>query len=166
MSTADWNDRVDAVWAIVADLSDDELLDRIDALVAERPESDARAAYEAGSARDSIGREADAAPHYQRALYLGLAEPYLGQLLIQYASTLRNLKRYDEGLALLDLLGHEHPLTDAAIASRRGACRSDPPFGRLRERAPRSLSWSTRESARPSTTETSRRPHRGSRRPL
>jgi hypothetical protein len=118
MTTDEWSIRVAAVWDVAEELGDNILLEQIDALVAERPDTDARAAYEAGSARDSVGLEAEALPHYQRALELGLEEPLHSQLLIQYASTLRNVGRYDEGLALLDGIGSEHELADAAAAFR------------------------------------------------
>jgi tetratricopeptide (TPR) repeat protein len=79
---------------------------------------DARAAYEAGSVHDSAGLEERAILFYQRALEQGLDEPLRGQLLIQTASTLRNLRRYDEGLELLDRLGAQHPLADSGAAVR------------------------------------------------
>ena len=50
--------------------------------------------------RDSTGLEAEAAVEYQRALDLRLPEPNRGRTFIQYASTLRNLGRYDEGAAI------------------------------------------------------------------
>jgi tetratricopeptide (TPR) repeat protein len=118
MTTDDWAARVAALWDASDELGDNILLERMDKLVAERPDTDARAAYEAGSVRDSVGLEAEAAPHYQRALDLGLDEPLWSQLLIQYASTLRNLHRYDEGLALLDDIAPDHELADAAAAFR------------------------------------------------
>jgi hypothetical protein len=88
MTNDDWAKRVAEVWDSADELGDNILLERIDALVAERPSTDAEAAYEAGSARDSVGLEHDAAPLYARALELGLAEPKRSQLIIQYASTL------------------------------------------------------------------------------
>ncbi|WP_433469998.1 tetratricopeptide repeat protein [Spirillospora sp. CA-128828] len=53
------------------------------------------------SAHDSIGNEAAAAGHYQRAFAAGLPESRRRQATIQYASTLRNLGRADESVALL-----------------------------------------------------------------
>jgi tetratricopeptide (TPR) repeat protein len=122
MTTDDWAMRVAAVWDISDELGDNILLERIDALVAERLPMDARAAYEAGSVRDSIGLEAEAVEHYQRALDLGadggLDASLTTQLRIQYASTLRNLGRYDDGLALLDAIPADDELADAAAAFR------------------------------------------------
>jgi hypothetical protein len=122
MTTDDWAARVAALWDISGELGDNILLERMDGLVAERPATDARAAYEAGSVRDSIGLEAEAAQHYQRALDLGAADgldaALRTQLRIQFASTLRNLGRYEEGLALLDAIADDDELADAVAAFR------------------------------------------------
>lgn len=118
MTTDSWPARVAALWDESDELGDNILLERMDALVAERPDTDAEAAYEAGSVRDSIGLEAEAVPRYERALDLGLQEPHLSELYIQFASTLRNLGRYDEGLALLDRLPADTDVVDAAAATR------------------------------------------------
>ena len=118
MTNHDWAARVADVWDSADEIGDNILLERIDALVAERAVDDPEAAYEAASVRDSVGLEAEAAEFYQRALDLGLAEPNLGRTLVQYASTLRNLGRYEEGLVLLDRLGPDHELADAASAVR------------------------------------------------
>jgi tetratricopeptide (TPR) repeat protein len=118
MTTDDWAARVAAVWDESDEIGDNILLERIDALVAERPNTDPEAAFEAASVRDSTGLEAEAAVEYQRALDLGLGEPKRGRAFIQYASTLRNLGRYDEALALLDRLEPDNELMDAASAVR------------------------------------------------
>src|SRR3978361_1261624 len=118
MTSDDWAARVAAVWDESDELGDNILRDRIDALVAERPSDDAGGGFGAASVRDSTGLEAEAAVQYQRALDLGLREPNRGRTFIQYASTLRNLGRYDEGLALLDQLEPDNELADAASAVR------------------------------------------------
>jgi tetratricopeptide (TPR) repeat protein len=118
MTNHDWPTRVAEVWDSADEIGDNVLLERIDALVAERPADDPEAAYEAASARDSVGLEAEAAALYQRALDLGLGEPNRGRTFIQYASTLRNLGRYEEGLALLDQLEPDNELADAVSATR------------------------------------------------
>jgi hypothetical protein len=104
-----WDERVAQVWASAEQLSDDAVLARIDALVAERDEADAAAAFEAASVRDYLGLEAEAAPLYRRALDSGLAGPRRPQATIQLASTLRNLGRPDEALSLLEEHLAEHP---------------------------------------------------------
>jgi tetratricopeptide (TPR) repeat protein len=118
MTSNDWAARVAAVWDEADEIGDNILLKRIDALVAERPSDDPEAAFEAASARDSTGLEAQAAVEYQRALDLGLGEPNLGRTYVQYGSTLRNLGRFDEALALLDRVDPESELADAAAATR------------------------------------------------
>ena len=118
MTSDDWATRVAAVWDASDELGDNVVLERIDALVAERPADDAVAIFEAAGARDSAGLEAEAAHYYQRALDLGLDEPQRSQALIQYASTLRNLARFDEALALLEQVPASSELADAASAVR------------------------------------------------
>jgi catechol 2,3-dioxygenase-like lactoylglutathione lyase family enzyme len=103
----DWDARVDAVWA--ADLEDAELTAAIEALVAERDPADAAALYEAASVRDSTGREAEAEPLYRQALAAGLDEHRQPQAVIQLASTIRNLGKADESVALLTELIAQHP---------------------------------------------------------
>ncbi|MCP9985191.1 tetratricopeptide repeat protein [Actinomadura madurae] len=65
------------------------------------PPGDAVAEYEIASAHDSIGNEAEAAVHYRRAFEAGLAGTRRREGTIQYASTLRNLGRAEESIALL-----------------------------------------------------------------
>ncbi len=117
--TDDWQQRIDAVWASADQHTDAEVLAAIDALVAERPVDDPVAQFEAAGARDSAGLESEAEPLYRRALDLGLEEPFRGQCVIQLASTLRNLGRVDEAIALLqDTFASDdgHPLADSAAA--------------------------------------------------
>ena len=80
--TDDWQHRVDAVWADAANLSDDDLVARIDALAAERGEHDALALAERGGARDSAGREEEAVPFYRAALAAGLDDARRAQVVI------------------------------------------------------------------------------------
>jgi len=115
----DWQTRVDAVWADAANLPDDELVSRIDALAAERGPTDAAALAERGGARDSAGLEEEAVGFYRAALAAGLDDARRGQVVIQLASTVRNLGRPEESLELLsaEFAGQpQHPLADAATA--------------------------------------------------
>jgi tetratricopeptide (TPR) repeat protein len=119
MTTDDWEARVSAAWAAASELSDDEVLESIDTLVAEKDATDAAAAFEAASVRDYLGLEPEAEPLYRRALELGLDPARHPQAVIQLASTLRNLGAYDESIDLLtDWLAEaeDHPLADAAKA--------------------------------------------------
>lgn len=114
----DWQDRVDAVWTDDT-LTETQVIDAIDALAAERPEDDAVALFERAGARDSAGLEAEAEGLYRRALARGLDDERRTRATIQLASTIRNLGKVDESLALLRA-EHEReprgPLHDAAAA--------------------------------------------------
>lgn len=99
-SDHDWQQRVDSVWED-GSLSDEERVERIRVLADQLPPSDPRGPFELGGAHDSAGHEAQAARLYERAVRLGLSGPARGELDIQYASTLRNLGRPDEAVALL-----------------------------------------------------------------
>lgn len=114
-----WAARVAAVWTDAGSRPEPEVAAAIESLVAERPADDAVAVFELAGVRDYVGREAEAEPLYRRALELGLDEPQRGQAVIQLASTIRNLGRPEEALALLrdEFAGRpEHPLADAATA--------------------------------------------------
>lgn len=115
-----WQSRVSEVWAASATMTDEAVIVAIDALVAERPEDDATALFEAASARDYVGREADAEPLYRRAIALGLDAVTLPRAVIQCASTLRNLaveapsarsrdERLNDAVTLLEDLLLQHP---------------------------------------------------------
>ncbi|MCM3780979.1 tetratricopeptide repeat protein [Microbacterium hydrocarbonoxydans] len=97
-----WDERIDEVWAEASgeEVGDDTIA-RIDALAAERGSDDARAEFERAGARDSAGRPAEAVALYRRALELGLDEEHRPQCVIQLASSLRNLGRYDEALEVI-----------------------------------------------------------------
>ncbi|MVA77675.1 tetratricopeptide repeat protein [Auraticoccus sp. F435] len=98
-------------------------------LVDELDADDARGPFELGGMHDSVGQEAEAAVQYERALALGLDEERTAQLTIQYASTLRNLGRAEEAVALLQQMA-PHPsvgpareafLALALLSADRGA---------------------------------------------
>jgi tetratricopeptide (TPR) repeat protein len=90
------------VWATAERLDDATVLERIDALAAERGAADAAGLFEAAGVRDYLGREADAEPLYRRALELGLDDTRRPQASIQLASTLRALGRPHEAIELLE----------------------------------------------------------------
>ncbi|WP_341954403.1 tetratricopeptide repeat protein [Salinibacterium sp. TMP30] len=104
-----WRDRVAAIWSHADSLADGDVVNAIDELVAERDADDAEALFEAAGARDYAGREAEAEPLYRRALESGLDATRRPQAVIQLASTLRNLGRIDESIAMLERQLHEHP---------------------------------------------------------
>lgn len=79
---------------------------------------DARVLYEYAGTFDSAGQESHALAAYDLALDAGLREPYRRRALIQKASTLRHLKRYQESLAILDDLRERWPDNDAIAVFR------------------------------------------------
>jgi tetratricopeptide (TPR) repeat protein len=98
--TQDWDARMAQVWDDDA-LDDLERVRLIDALAAERPPHDARALFERAGARDAAGIEDEAEPLYRAALEAGLAGELRTQAVIQLASTIRNLGKHEEAVALL-----------------------------------------------------------------
>ena len=107
--TDDWQLRVDDIWAHASEYADLDLVAAIDALVAERPVDDPLALFEAASARDSAGLEAEAAPLYTRALERDLPAHVTPRATIQLASTIRNLGKVDESIRLLEAQLAQHP---------------------------------------------------------
>ncbi|TQO21010.1 tetratricopeptide repeat protein [Rhodoglobus vestalii] len=104
-----WRDRVADIWTNASSMADGDLVNAIDELAGERNSNDAEALFEAAGARDYAGREAEAEPLYRRALENGLDSSRRPQAVIQLASTLRNLGRIDESIAMLEQQLHEHP---------------------------------------------------------
>ncbi|WP_047691312.1 tetratricopeptide repeat protein [Kocuria sp. ZOR0020] len=110
-----WEHRVTQFWETV-DLSDRQgAVAGMAALVAERPNEDPDAHFEMGCVYDSTGFEAEAAREYQTARGLGLSGARLERLNIQQASTLRNLGRVDEAIAMLEA-AEPHPAIGDARA--------------------------------------------------
>lgn len=114
MSTGAWEDRVAALW-------DDETVDgeqRIERMreLADTAPHPAVGAFELGGAFDSGGHEAEAHEHYAAATAAGLADVdpvRAARMVVQHASTLRNLGRLDEAIAMLRE-APEHPSTGVA----------------------------------------------------
>ncbi|QMU98410.1 tetratricopeptide repeat protein [Microbacterium esteraromaticum] len=96
----EWQSRIDAVWEDDA-LDDGERIARIDELAAELDAGHPVALFERAGARDSAGEEEAAEPLYRSALDAGLDPVRRTRAIIQLASTIRNLGRVDESLALL-----------------------------------------------------------------
>ncbi len=68
--------------------------------------------YEVGGAYDTAGQEEKAVPHYEQALP-GLTGDTKRRCLLQYGSTLRNLDRFDESLAVFKAASQEFPESDS-----------------------------------------------------
>jgi pimeloyl-ACP methyl ester carboxylesterase len=134
-----WLDRLEALWARFDAMAPAAFLAEMDALVGALPEGHPRALFERASAQDSIGNEAEAAPLYGAAFAAGLDGDLHRQATIQYASTLRNLGRADEGLALLVAeRGRTSDELDDAVVLFEALMLSD--LGRDREALAKSLS--------------------------
>ena len=101
MDDTDWERRVALLWASIDELTDDDLLARMEKLVAERPADDPVGLFEHGSALDSTGHPEQAVDRYRAALRAGLSGYLRRRATIQLASSLRNLGEVDESVALL-----------------------------------------------------------------
>ena len=102
MTAAEWEQQIAALWAD-ATVDDRARVDRMRALACDAPHP-SLGAFELGGALDSAGDEADADAQYAAATAAGLAEidpARAAQLAVQHASTLRNLGRTDEAIAML-----------------------------------------------------------------
>lgn len=113
MTDAHWEHDVAETWA--ADLDDEQLVARMTSLAATAPHP-ALGAFELGGAYDSTGREAEADEQYAAATASGLTDvdpDRAARMVVQHASTLRNLGRVDEAIAMLRD-APEHPATGAA----------------------------------------------------
>jgi tetratricopeptide (TPR) repeat protein len=113
-----WELRVSALWASLDDRTKADFLAAIEELVAERPADDPAAIFEHAAALDSTGHSDLAVPLYQQALDLGLSGLRRRRAVIQLASSLRNLGRAAESIALLtpELDAESDELDDAVGA--------------------------------------------------
>lgn len=79
---------------------------------------DAEVLYELGGAYDTDGQEQRAAGFYRRAMDAGLSGVRLRQCHLQYGSTLRNLGRFDESLAMFDEGLRRFPESESLVLFR------------------------------------------------
>ena len=98
---AEWERRVAELWGGLDEHEPGAFVAAMEALAAERPPGDAPAAFELACAHDSTGTPEQAAPLYRQALAEGLVGERRRRAVIQLASTLRNLGRPGESVALL-----------------------------------------------------------------
>lgn len=101
-SIEEWEASVADLWDRFDSLDRDEGVAAMRGLAATCPATDGRAAFELAGMYDSMGFEAKAGEHYERALRLGLDDARHAQLAVQYGSTLRNLGRLEEAIAVLE----------------------------------------------------------------
>lgn len=130
--SGDWEQRVQGLWAMFDDIDEADFLARMTVLATERPSNDPDALFELASAYDSVGQEAMAEPTYRRALAGGLADGKRRRAAIQLASTLRNLGRAEESVAILKAeCDHASDTLDDAVSAFLALALAD--VGRERE---------------------------------
>ena len=117
-ASAEWEQRLAGLWASADDLDEEAFCARMEELTAELPADSAVGAFERASAFDSTGSSDLAVPLYRQALELGLEGERRRGAVIQLASSLRNLGRADESVALLtaELSAGSDDLDDAVRA--------------------------------------------------
>jgi tetratricopeptide (TPR) repeat protein len=115
---AGWADRSAELWARFDRLPEAEFLASMEELVAQLPADDPSGPFELGGAFDATGHTDRAVPLYDRALRLGLSGIRRRQAVIQMASSLRDLGRPQESVALLgaELAAGSDQLDDAIRA--------------------------------------------------
>lgn len=104
-------DLADELDRIVAARDRDDMGPTIAALVeilAQHPD-DPRVLYEVGGAYDTAGDEKTAIGFYERAMAEGLVGDVRRRCFVQYGSTLRNLGRFDDSLAVFARARQEFP---------------------------------------------------------
>lgn len=112
-TTQNWETAVAALWERLDTLDRHDGVAAMRELAAQCPATDGRAAFELAGMYDSMGFEDEAGAQYERALSLGLDDARHAQLAVQYGSTLRNLGRLDEAIAVLEA-APTHESTGAA----------------------------------------------------
>lgn len=125
MTAPGWDAEFDRFWAEFDPADPAAARAALEALLAERGQEDARAAYERGSLHDSLGEEAEAIPLYRAALESGLEQALRTPATIQLASTLRNVGDASGAIALLRDVRDGDPLIDSARAFEALALFSD-----------------------------------------
>jgi tetratricopeptide (TPR) repeat protein len=100
-ASADWENRMAALWTRIDDYEDDEFVALVETLAAELSPDSAVGLFERAGALDSTGHPDRAVPLYRAALGAGLAGQRRRQAVIQMASSLRNLGNAREAVTLL-----------------------------------------------------------------
>ncbi|MBD5635362.1 MAG: tetratricopeptide repeat protein, partial [Candidatus Eremiobacteraeota bacterium] len=98
---ADWEERLAELWTQRDGYDEDEFVGRIEELAAELPSGSAIGLFERGAALDSTGHPDRAVPLYSAALDGGLVGERRRRAVIQMASSLRNIGKPLDAVALL-----------------------------------------------------------------
>ncbi len=101
VNEADWELRVSNAWTSIEQRSETEFLTLIDDLAAELPSDSGIGIFERAASLDSTGHSDLAVPLYRESLGCGLTGERRRRAVIQLASSLRNLGRPEESVALL-----------------------------------------------------------------
>lgn len=97
----DWEQRMAALWASMAEYDEDEFVAKVAKLAAELPADSAVGLFERACSLDSTGHSDLAVPLYRQALERGLHGIRRRRAVIQLASSLRNVGQVTESVALL-----------------------------------------------------------------
>ena len=120
MTNTDWEERITAAWASIDQYEEEtEFLTLIEKLVAELPPGDPRGYFERACSLDSWGHSDLAVPLYDQALDAGVTGLRRRRSVLQKSSSLRNLGRSEESVALLTAeiaTAASDELDDAAVA--------------------------------------------------
>ena len=119
MSEEDWEQRLAAAWASIDQMAEAEFLALIAKLADELPAGSPIAAFERAGSYDSTGHADLAVPLYRQALQAGLTGERRRRAVIQMSSSIRNMGRPEESVALLTAeleKGSDH-LDDAVRAT-------------------------------------------------
>jgi tetratricopeptide (TPR) repeat protein len=114
----DWEKRISELWAAIDEHDEDEFVALIDRMAAELPPENAIGLFERAAALDSTGHSDLAIPLYKAALDAGLVTVRRRRAVIQMASSLRNIGKPQDAVALLtaELDGEADALTGAVRA--------------------------------------------------
>ncbi|MFC1403307.1 MULTISPECIES: tetratricopeptide repeat protein [Streptacidiphilus] len=124
--STEWDRRSIALWLEFPDLPEEEFRVRHEKLIGELPEGHPVLLFERGALQDSTGHSDLAVPLYQQALAAGLDGERRRRVVIQMSSSLRNMGRPAEGVALLRAereRGSDH--LDDAISATLALCLVD-----------------------------------------
>jgi Tetratrico peptide repeat len=101
MGTAEWEQRIAEAWASIDQQNETDFLTMMEKLVEELPPADPDGLFERAASLDSTGHSDLAVPLYGHALEAGLTGERRRRAVIQMSSSLRNLGRSPESVALL-----------------------------------------------------------------